>query len=177
MLYIVTSEFSQIYNNGNLLLGFLNKNSLCCLCFPAWVVSFQLFYVLFLRLPQRVCGEKEGLRKNQQWEIMVRITQQDDWTTFCPRFPWVELLQCLKLSTCLSVLLTWSQNTLTCIWLVPPELVQSPLERLENFLMPQCDKVPQASVTHSWDRSVQPQPLPSKQTDCIPSPGNQEMKS
>lgn len=149
---------ASIYNNRNLLLGLLNENSPRCLCFPAWAVSFQLFCARSSRMPKRFCGRKEALRKkkNQEWEIIVGITQQDGWMTFCPCFSQAKPLQCLKLSTCLSILLIWSQNTQNCIWLVPPNLL---LKQLQNWSAP----------TLSWAHLVQTQPFPSKETDYTES--------
>lgn len=137
---------ASIYNNRNLLLGLLNENSPHCLCFPAWAVSFQLFCALSSRMPKRFCGGKEALRKkeNQEWKIIVRITQQDGWIIFCPCFSWAKPLQCLKLGTCLSILLIWGQNTQNCIWLVPPNVL---LKQLQN----------QSAPTISWAHLVQTQ--------------------
>lgn len=145
---------ASIYNNRNLLLGLLNENSPHCLCFPAWAVSFQLFCALSSRVPKRFCGGKEALRKkkNQEWEIIVRITQQDGWIIFCPCFSRAKPLQCLKLGMCLSILLIWGQNSQNCIWLVPPNLL---LKELQS----------QSAPTISWAHLVQTQPFPSTEND------------
>lgn len=137
----------------------------------------ELFHFSFSVLSLLEClkdfvGAKKDWGKKQEWEIIVRITQQDGWMTFCPCFSWAKPLQCLKLSTCLSILLIQSQNTQNCIWLVPPKLVQSLLKQLQNFTMP---KMCWSAPTISWAHLVQTQPFPSKETDCIESPGNQGM--
>lgn len=135
----------------------------------AFASLHELFHFSFSVLALLEClkdfvGAKMHWGKKQEWEIIVRITQQDGWMTFCPCFSWAKPLQCLKLSTCLSILLIWSQNTQNCIWLVPPNLL---LKQLQNWSAP----------TISWAHLVQTQPFPSKETDYIESPGKQGMKT
>lgn len=102
-----------------------------------------------------------GQGKKKEQEKIVGIIPQDGWMTFCPCFSWAELLQCWNLSACLSVLLIWSQNTQNCIWVAPPDLVQSQFKRLQNFIMPKmclsAPKIPNAQLRSRRTTTALPQ--------------------
>lgn len=127
-------------------------------CMSCFILAFLCS--LFQTAWESLRGER-GTGKKQEQEIIVGIIPQDGWMTFCPCFSWAELLQCLKLSACLSVLLIWSQNTQNCIWLVPPDLVQSQFKWLQNFKMPKmclsAPKIPNAQLRSLHTTTALPQ--------------------